>query len=447
MNKNKAPFSHSFYTLKEDSSCYDTQKLIDKRDILKEIRAELLKSSEMKNFFSYDKTYILSLISSLLEKALQVSSVHMTSFEKEEIKKMLLNDIIGLGPLEPLFEDPDITDILVNGPHHVIIEKDGLLQSCAVCFRDTDHLMHIAERIAHQIGRRLDESSPMLDARLDNGVRVNIIIPPLSLSGIHLSIRKFKTNYFNFDELVKKNTFNAPIAEILKLCIHLRFNIVISGGTGAGKTTLLNACSYHIDDHERIITIEDTAELKLTKTHLVRLEAKPANIENKGEITIRDLVKNALRMRPDRLIIGEVRSAEAIDMLQALNTGHDGSMSTIHANSPQDALLRLENMAYLGGLKTDPPILQSMINGAVDIIIHIERFSDGKRRLTHISEIYKDPYKDIDTRPIIRFDYYKDSQHHIHGKYIFIENDFLYSKAKKEGYEELYNQIKQKLTA
>lgn len=330
---------------------------------------------------------IRTLFLKLVQKTAETENIFLNSKEEEQYARLLKDDMFGLGPLEPLLEDDKITDIFVNGPFDILIEKDGQIHQTFQRFRDEKHLLQVAQRIAQKMGRRVDASQPMVDARLDDDSRVNIILPPLSLTGITLSIRKFRKLGFTIEKMVEKASLSQKMVDFLKLLIESRFNILISGGTGVGKTTFLNALSSFISPNERIISIEDTAELRLMQPHVVRLETRPPNIEHKGEVSIRDLVRNALRMRPDRIIVGEVRGAEVIDMLQALNTGHQGSMSTIHANEPQEALIRLENMAFLAGLTSHSIAVKDLIRGAIDIVIHLERMQDGKRRLVAISEI------------------------------------------------------------
>ena len=295
--------------------------------------------------------------------------------------------MIGLSPLEPLLEDQSINDIMINGPHRIFVERHGKVVQSPIRFRDTAHLANICQRIAVAVGRRVDESSPMVDARLKDGSRVNIVFPPLALDGPYVSIRKFSKKSIDFARLIGFGALTAQVAHILELAGAARLNIVISGGTGSGKTTLLNAVSRLIDPAERVVTVEDAAELQLQQPHVVRLETRPASLEGRGEITQRDLVRNALRMRPDRIIIGEVRGGEAFDMLQAMNTGHDGSMSTVHANTTRDALTRIENMVQMGNMGLPSRAIRTQIVGAVNLIIQVERHRDGRRRITQVSEV------------------------------------------------------------
>jgi pilus assembly protein CpaF len=301
----------------------------------------------------------------------------------------IADDIFGYGPLERLLGDPSISEVMVNGAGEIWIERNGRLSQTSLRFADESHLRRIITKMVGQIGRRIDESSPMVDARLPDGSRVNAIIPPLSLSGALLTIRKFARNRFDLGELIQIGTVSAPAADFLRRCIEADLNMLVSGGTGTGKTTMLNALSAAIPDRDRIVTIEDAAELQLAQRHVLRLEARPKNIEGEGEITIRDLVRNALRMRPDRIIVGEVRGAEALDMLQAMNTGHEGSLSTIHANSPRDALSRLETMVLMAGSDLPLRAIRQHVSSALDLIVQIDRLDDGSRRLTGISEVQR----------------------------------------------------------
>src|ERR1700736_473684 len=307
--------------------------------------------------------------------------------ERERLSLEVLDEVFGLGPLEPLLQDPTINDILVNGPKQVYVERSGILEESNIMFKDNAHLMNIIQKIVSAIGRRVDESSPMVDARLADGSRVNVIIPPLAIDGPHLSVRRFGHIPITEDNLLANQTLAAPMLELLKAAVAARLNIVISGGTGAGKTTLLNVLSGYISAKERIVTIEDSAELQLKQRHVVRLECRPPNAEGKGGVQARQLVINSLRMRPNRIVVGEVRGEEALDMLQAMNTGHDGSMTTVHANTPRDALARIETMAMMANLNLPEKAIRKQIASAVSLVLQIERFTDGTRRLTHVTEI------------------------------------------------------------
>jgi pilus assembly protein CpaF len=307
--------------------------------------------------------------------------------EKDRIAREVLYETLGLGPLEPLLADPNINDILVNGPHSVWIDWNGKLQNTGIIFKDENHLLHVINRIVSRIGRRVDESSPIVDARLPDGSRVNAIIPPLALDGPTLSIRRFRPTPFGLDDLIGRGTLSKEMGDFLALAVKARLNVLISGGTSAGKTTLLNVMSGYISDEERIITIEDTAELKMQQRHVVRLESRPVNIEGQGAVSQRDLVKNALRMRPDRIVVGEVRGPEALDMLQAMNTGHEGSLTTVHANSARDAISRIETLVLLGGVELSQRSIREQIGSAFDLIVQIKRLSDGTRRVVGITEV------------------------------------------------------------
>ena len=311
----------------------------------------------------------------------------LSLFEREALVSDVLNELFGLGPLEVLLKDPSISDILVNRYSQVFIERDGRIEESDVVFKDDKHLVQIIERIVSSVGRRIDESSPMVDARLPDGSRVNAVIPPLALDGPALSIRRFRTDRLGAHDLVERDTLTAPMLEFLKAAVSCKLNLIVSGGTGAGKTTLLNVLSTFIGERERIITIEDAAELMLRQRHVVRLETRPPNIEGKGAVRQRDLLINALRMRPDRIIIGEVRGPEALDMLQAMNTGHDGSLTTVHANSPRDALYRLDTMVAMANLNMPDKAIRQQVASAINLVIQIARLADGQRRVVNISEI------------------------------------------------------------
>ncbi len=326
-------------------------------------------------------------VAKLVSEIATEQRVELNEIEENALAAELTDDMIGLGPLEPFLADDDITDILANGPFSVFVERHGKLEKTNARFRDSEHLISIAQRIASAIGRRIDDSSPMVDARLADGSRVNIVLPPLVLNGGTISIRKFPKRGITLDAMVRLDSMSPEIARLLRIAARSRLNILISGGTGSGKTTLLNAISRYIDADERIITIEDAAELRLQQPHVVQMETRPPNIEGVGHIPQRELVRNSLRMRPDRIIVGEVRGAEAFDMLQAMNTGHDGSMSTIHANSPRDALFRLENMVMMANLSLPFNAVRMQIASALNLIVHIERMRDGVRRVQCIAEI------------------------------------------------------------
>jgi len=323
----------------------------------------------------------------LIRATLDREKTPLTSQERERISDEILNEVFGLGPLDPLLADPEVSDILVNGHKTVFIERRGMLEKTDVRFNDDDHLMQIIDRIVARVGRRVDESSPMVDARLADGSRVNAIIPPLALDGPVLSIRRFGVDPLKAEDLIANNTMTPPMLKLLEAIVGGKLNILISGGTGSGKTTLLNVLSAYIPGRERILTIEDAAELQLRQEHVVRLETKPANIEGKGAIRQRELVMNALRMRPDRIVVGEVRGEEAMDMLQAMNTGHEGSLTTIHANSPRDALNRLETMVSMANLNLPDKAIRQQIASAINVVVQVSRLADGSRRLMSIAEL------------------------------------------------------------
>jgi len=326
-------------------------------------------------------------VSETVSQQLEVDSTPLTKAEFEQLVAEITADVLGFGPLEPLLADASVTEIMVNGHDQIYIERGGQLERTDSAFIDDEHLQRIIDRIVSGVGRRIDESAPMVDARLPDGSRVNAIIPPLSLCGPCLTVRKFAREFYTLGELVEAETLNSAAAEFLSACVRGKANILISGGTGVGKTTLLNALSAAIPVRERIITIEDAAELRLQQEHVVKLESRPTNIEGRGEIRIRDLVRNALRMRPDRLIVGEVRGAETIDMLQAMNTGHAGSMTTIHANSPRDALSRVETLVLTAGVEVPLRAIREQIASAFDLVIQITRLIDGRRCISHITEV------------------------------------------------------------
>jgi pilus assembly protein CpaF len=326
-------------------------------------------------------------IEELFGKVADEEGLALTRAERVRMLEQITDEILGLGPLEPLLRDETITEVMVNGPQQIYIEREGRLEMTNVTFQNDEHVMKIIQRIIAPIGRRIDESSPMVDARLADGSRVNAIIPPLSLVGPVLTIRKFAATPFTVEDLIRFGTATPDMFEFLEACVKARLNIFVSGGTGSGKTTMLNILSSFIPDDERIVTIEDAAELQLRQEHVVTLEARPSNIEGKGAIPIRELVRNALRMRPDRIVVGECRSAEALDMLQAMNTGHDGSMSTGHANTPRDMLSRLETMVLMAGMDLPLKAIREQIASAVDLIVHQNRLKDGTRKIVNITEV------------------------------------------------------------
>jgi pilus assembly protein CpaF len=343
-------------------------------------------------------------VSRMAESVLAQEAMPLSSVEKDRLVNDVQHELFGLGPLEPLLKDPTISDILVNSHRKIYIERRGKLEVTNVTFKDDEHLMRVIERIVSSVGRRIDESSPMVDARLQDGSRVNAIIPPLAIDGPVLSIRRFGSEPLRMSALIEHKALTKDIADMLQMCITARLNVLISGGTGAGKTTLLNALSAFIPENERIVTIEDSAELQLQQPHVVRLETRPPNIEGRGEVTQRDLVKNALRMRPDRIVIGEVRGGEAIDMLQAMNTGHDGSLTTVHANTPRDALARLETMIQMTGMRLSDRAMRQQVASAINLVLQVARLSDGSRRVTSISEITGMEGETITMQEIFQFE-------------------------------------------
>jgi len=351
-----------------------------------------------------DPHQVETLITDYCQRVLDENPFAIPQGEKPRLIADIRDEVLGLGPIEALRKDDAITEIMVNGPRQVFVERMGKLELTDAKFHDTAHLMNIIERILTPLGRRVDESSPLVDARLEDGSRVNIIIPPLSLVGPCLTIRKFSKTPLSVDNLISFGTMDEKMATFLRACVKARINILVSGGTGSGKTTTLNVISSFIPEGERIVTIEDAAELRLQQQHVVTLEARPANLEGKGAITIRDLVRNALRMRPDRIIVGEVRTGEALDMLQAMNTGHDGSLTTAHANSPRDVLSRLETMVMMSGLELPERAIREQISSAIDLIIHQARLRDGSRKITYITEVQKMEGTTITTQDIFRFE-------------------------------------------
>ncbi|MGE5146087.1 MAG: CpaF family protein [Candidatus Eiseniibacteriota bacterium] len=358
-------------------------------------------------------------IGEIVAEILTEHKIQLNLIEQRELVEMMVNDMLGLGPLEPLLADERVTDIMVNGPKQIYVERGGKLELTDIQFRDNRHVMNIATRIVTRIGRRVDESSPLCDARLEDGSRVNIIIPPLAIDGASISIRKFSKKRITLDVMQKQGNMSPAMATVLRIASRARLNILISGGTGSGKTTLLNALSQMIDEGERIVTIEDAAELQLQQPHVVRLETRPPNIEGHGEISMRDLVKNALRMRPDRIILGEVRGAEAIDMLQAMNTGHEGSMGTIHANRPREALTRLENMIGMSGINLPAKAARTQVAAAIDMIVQVSRMRDGMRRITHVIEVVGMEGDVITTQDLFTFNYQgEDPDGRLRGEYV-----------------------------
>ncbi|MBD1556170.1 CpaF family protein [Vibrio sp. S9_S30] len=387
-------------------------ELFDVSEQAREAFYELMDPSVAANL---SREELLPRVSNALNDIAGRKMLPYNSTEIAQLCQQLVDEMIGVGPIQILVEDPSVSDILVNGPHSVFVERFGKLEKTEIRFRDDQHVLNVAQRIVNAIGRRIDEANPMVDARLADGSRVNVIIPPLALHGTCISIRKFPASKLMLNHLAEKGSMTDNMVEFLSIAAECRFNVLVSGGTGSGKTTLLNALSRHIRNDERIVTIEDAAELSLEQPHWVPLETRNESSEGKGEVTVRALVKNALRMRPDRIILGEVRGSEAFDMLQAMNTGHDGSLCTLHANSPEDALLRLTNMLQMGSEKLSENIIRNQIVSAIDIVVQLERMRDGKRRVTAISEIVGIENDNIVVSPIFKFEFSGSTKGEISG--------------------------------
>jgi len=382
--RQRALEEHRLVTLGEPNAFAKRDK---HTDLKVELHQRLIELINLQALEKMSRHQIESEIGEIVAEELARQNEALNQGERKQLVSDILDELLGLGPLEPLLKDPTITDILVNGHNQVFVERYGILEPSAVRFKDEKHLLRIIQKIVSAVGRRIDESSPMVDARLADGSRVNAVIPPLTLDGCLLSVRKFARVPIGMDRLVEIGSVPKQVSEVLKAIVAARLNVLISGGTGSGKTTLLNAMSAFIDGRERIITIEDSAELQLQQRHVVRLETRPPNIEGRGEVTPRELVKNALRMRPDRIILGEVRGGEAFDMLQAMNTGHDGSMTTVHANTTRDALSRIEQMIGMSGVDVPARSARGQIASAVHVVMQLARFSDGRRKLVSVAEI------------------------------------------------------------
>lgn len=357
------------------------------REFKSDVHKEVIKALEGDTPENLTSESLKPVVEETLDKFIESQSLTIPRLERTRIAQEVMDEILGFGPITPLLNDPMVNEVMVNGPHQIFVERKGKLQPVDVSFYDDAHVLHIIEKIVAPLGRRIDESQPMVDARLPDGSRVNAIIPPLALNGPTLTIRKFAADPYKVEDLIRFGTQTEEMAFFLEACVKARLNIIVSGGTGSGKTTTLGVISSFIPQDERIITIEDAAELQLRQTHVVTLETRPANIEGKGAITIRDLVRNSLRMRPERIIVGEVRSGEALDMLQAMNTGHDGSLTTGHANSPRDMLSRLETMVLMAGMDLPIRAIREQISSAIDLIVQQSRFRDGSRKITHITEV------------------------------------------------------------
>ncbi len=398
--------------LKSDTSWADYRDMIQARasldrptyDRLKtQVHFRLVEQLDIASITELPKETLAGSIRTSLEQITQANNLPLNGKERSDLIGELVDEILGLGPIEGLVQDETVQDILINGHDQVYVERRGILERTEIRFRDNDHLMQIIDRIVSAVGRRVDESSPMVDARLPDGSRVNVIIPPLALVGPVVSIRKFGRRPITIDQLLDSQALTPPMDRFLQAAVHTKLNVLISGGTGAGKTTLLNVLSGYIPAVERIVTIEDSAELRLNQPHVVGLESRPPNIEGKGEVTLTDLVKNSLRMRPDRIIVGEARGAEVMDMLQAMNTGHPGSMSTIHANTPKDALSRMEVMAGMGTALFSERALRGLIASAIHIIVQLARLPDGTRRVVSISEVRGMTADEVGVVPLVVF--------------------------------------------
>lgn len=396
-----------------------TPQLVSKvEQITSALRARVLKQIDPAAISDLSMSMLTLRLEQVIHEIANEERYEITSREQAAMASELADDMLGNGPIEPLLRDETVTDILVNAPQAVYVERRGKLELTDVTFRDNDHIATVAQKIASRVGRRIDESSPMVDARLADGSRVNVVFPPLSIDSPCISIRKFSKRKLGLKEMSQNGTMTSGVAKLLGIAARCRLNIIIAGGTGSGKTMMLNALSNMIDDGERIVTIEDAAELQLQQAHVVRLETRPPNIEGKGQITQRDLVHNSLRMRPDRIIVGEVRGSEAFDMLQAMNTGHDGSMCTIHANNSREALTRVENMVQMGQSSLPTRAIRQQIVGAIDLIIHVERMHDGQRRVTQVTDICNLEGDVITTNDIVNFEFEgEDANGRIVGRY------------------------------
>lgn len=388
-------------------------------DLKSQLHRQVVESLDLSVIASMNAQLVKIEVSQVVERILDRERIPLNRKEREQLIADIQHEVMGLGPLEPLLHDSSINDILVNGPEQVYVERQGRLELSEVKFRSEAHLRKIIERIVSAVDRRIDESSPMVDARLADGSRINAIIPPLTLDGACLSIRRFAKDKLQVDDLIANHSLTQEIAYVLEGAVKARLNILISGGTGSGKTTLLNVLSGYIPQSERIITIEDSAELQLRQDHVVRLETRTSNVEGKGEVSQRDLLKNCLRMRPDRIVMGEVRGHETLDMLQAMNTGHDGSLTTIHANSPRDALARIETLVALAGLNVSTKSLRQYTNSALDIVVQMTRFSDGTRRVTSLQEITGMEGETVTMQEIYRFEQTGlDSSQRVQGRFV-----------------------------
>jgi pilus assembly protein CpaF len=399
------PVGHELVLIPGREAPSTAPELANRDELKEQIRTALMSRIDPSVAGRIARRTLKAEITKLVSEIATEQRIQLNELEEATLAAELTDDMVGLGPLEPFLEDDDVTDVLVNGPFDVFVERRGKLERTTARFRDAQHLVSVAQRIAAAVGRRIDEASPMVDARLADGSRVNIVLPPLVLNGGTISIRKFPKRSLTLDAMVRLHNLSPELAHLLQVAARARLNILISGGTGSGKTTLLNAVSQHIDTTERIITIEDAVELRLQQPHVVQMETRPPNIEGAGHIPQRELVRNALRMRPDRIIVGEVRGPEAFDMLQAMNTGHDGSMTTVHANSPRDALYRVENMVMMANLNVPLRAIRMQVASALNLVVHIERMRDGIRRVQHVTEIAGMEGDTITTRELFSFRY------------------------------------------
>lgn len=372
-------------------------------EIARKIRIAVISQIDTQQALKQSREELTQRVGDIVNRIVFDMNLFLNEFERRQLTKETVDDMVGLGPVQPCMDDPEVTDVLINGASQVLVERKGKLELTAYRFRDEEHLLNLAQRIASLVGRRIDEASPMVDARLPDGSRVNVVIPPLALNGVCISIRKFSDSITSLEEYVKRDSLSEEMSQFLKLAAKTRLNTIVSGGTGAGKTTLLNAMGQHVPSDQRIVTIEDAAELRLRQPFVVSLETRPPSLEGKGEVTSRDLLRNALRMRPDRIMLGEVRGHEAFDMLQAMNTGHDGSLSTVHANSPSDAMLRLENMLIIGGNNMSSSLIRRQLASALDLLVQLERDVTGHRRVLDISEVLPDGNSDVKCQPIFRY--------------------------------------------
>lgn len=383
------------FKLENGTSAGTKEKTIDRSKEMEEVTVDTLRqvidnmddTMVLEKMDAYQKKHFSEQINNILESVLKERNRHYSQADKQKTIKLIMDEIFGYGPINPLIHDPTISEIMVNGARMVYVERDGKLVKTDITFRNDAHVLHTIDKIITPLGRRIDESSPMVDARLPDGSRVNAVIHPLAVKGPTLTIRKFATDPFTQEDLIAFGTLTREIAQFLKSCVKSRINIIVTGGTGSGKTTVLNIISGFIPATERIVTIEDAAELQMRQEHVITLESRPPNIEGKGKIGIRELVINSLRMRPDRIVVGEVRGAEALDMLQAMNTGHDGSITTLHANSPRDALARLETMVMMAGMDLPHRAIREQVSSAIDLIVHTIRYSDGSRKITKVTEV------------------------------------------------------------